>query len=72
MLGLLGIMEIGGKFSFIVCQERGGIASAFCRGVSMERIKIPFLISDVCACNQHYVAVSILICSRVASWVGLA
>jgi len=47
------IWEYGndGKFSFIVCHETGGIASTFCRGVAMGRIKIPLLISNVSACN---------------------
>jgi hypothetical protein len=42
----------GGKFSFIVCQETDGIASAFYGAVHRERVKRRFLVSDVSAGNM--------------------
>jgi hypothetical protein len=41
----------GGKFSFIVCQEMGRIASAFYCTIARERVKRRFLISYVSAGN---------------------
>jgi hypothetical protein len=42
----------GSKFSFILCQETGGIASTFYRTVVSEGVKIRFLISNVSAGNM--------------------
>jgi hypothetical protein len=42
----------GGMFSFIVCQETGGIASAFHRAFARERVKRRSLISNISAGNM--------------------
>jgi len=56
--GVISELGSGEQFSFIVCKETAGIASAFCGNVARETVKRRLPISDVSPgnitlCRQH-------------------